>query len=134
MAKRARASNHPRATGEAHVAVGQRLRAARLKVGMSQTDLGKALGVSFQQVQKYEKGVNRIDLNRMIEIAKALKINLEFFTGAVTFPRSEEEAQFDAIMASREGVQMIEAMARLTKPQRAFLVEVAQRLPRLVET
>ena len=52
--------------------VGERLRSRRLKMGLSQTELGAAAGVTFQQVQKYEKGANRISAGRMIQFAERL--------------------------------------------------------------
>lgn len=53
---------------------GKRIRALRMAKGMSQADLGETLGVSFQQVQKYEKGVNRVSTGRAQQIAKALGV------------------------------------------------------------
>jgi transcriptional regulator with XRE-family HTH domain len=54
--------------------VGNRLRAYRIEAGMSQEELGSKLGVSFQQIQKYEKGSNRLAVVRMVEVCKLLKI------------------------------------------------------------
>ncbi len=61
------------------VHVGQRVREARLAKGMTQTDLGNALGISFQQVQKYEKGTNRVGSSRLWEICKVLDQPITFF-------------------------------------------------------
>lgn len=64
------------------VAVGNRVRELRTRAGMSQTDLGEKLGVSFQQVQKYEKGVNRMGASRLIQICDALQVPItELFIG-----------------------------------------------------
>jgi transcriptional regulator with XRE-family HTH domain len=52
------------------------MRERRLEVNMTQDDLGKALGVSFQQIQKYEKGVNRVSASRLYEICKVLNVAL----------------------------------------------------------
>ena len=54
--------------------VGERLRSRRLKMGLSQTELGAAAGVSFQQIQKYEKGANRISAGRMVQFAERLGV------------------------------------------------------------
>ncbi len=59
--------------------VGQRVRIARLKRKMSQTQLATMLGVTFQQLQKYEKGANRISASRLFEIAKALELDIGSF-------------------------------------------------------
>lgn len=61
--------------------IGARVRAVRMDRNMSQSDLGQRLGVSFQQVQKYERGVNRVTAVRLNEIAKALKTTSEELTG-----------------------------------------------------
>ena len=60
------------------------IRLRRVEIGMSQADLGDKLGVSFQQVQKYEKGVNRVGANRLQQIASALKTDVNFFYGDET--------------------------------------------------
>lgn len=57
--------------------VGQRIRARRRELGLSQTTLGVAVGVSFKQIQKYESGANRIGAGRLYEIALTLKIDIE---------------------------------------------------------
>ncbi len=59
--------------------VGQRVRMRRIQLGMSQEKLGHSLGLTFQQVQKYEKGANRISAGKLVEISKALKVPVAFF-------------------------------------------------------
>ena len=61
------------------IQIGQRIRAQRLNSGMSQTDLADRLGVTFQQVQKYEKGVNRVGAGRLEQIAEAIGVTAAFF-------------------------------------------------------
>lgn len=56
--------------------VGTNVRKERVRQGISQTDLGSALGISFQQVQKYERGLNRISASRLVEIARVLKVEI----------------------------------------------------------
>lgn len=64
------------------VQLGERVRARRLEIGMSQERLADLLGVTFQQVQKYEKGVNRIAASRLFDIAAALETPVcDFFEG-----------------------------------------------------
>ncbi|WP_134496224.1 helix-turn-helix domain-containing protein [Microvirga pakistanensis] len=62
---------------DAHI--GSRVRSRRIKLGMSQEKLAEALGLTFQQVQKYEKGVNRIGASRLLQIATILDVSIEFF-------------------------------------------------------
>ena len=61
------------------IQIGQRIRAQRLNSGMSQTDLADRLGVTFQQVQKYEKGLNRVGAGRLEQIAEAVGVTPAFF-------------------------------------------------------
>jgi transcriptional regulator with XRE-family HTH domain len=61
-----------RASGEVDGYVGQRVRQLRMQIGLSQQQIGEALGISFQQIQKYEKGTNRLSAGRLIELAVAL--------------------------------------------------------------
>ncbi len=68
----------PQAT-EFDLKVGQRLRFRREQMGLSQTELANALGVTFQQIQKYESGKNRINLERLIFIASYLQIGVSYF-------------------------------------------------------
>lgn len=63
----------------ADVHIGHRVREARLAKGLSQTELGKELGISFQQVQKYEKGTNRIGSGRLWGISRILGTPVSFF-------------------------------------------------------
>jgi transcriptional regulator with XRE-family HTH domain len=59
--------------------VGQRLRQARTSRKLSQTQLGEASGITFQQVQKYEKGTNRVSASRLFEFAKLLGVDISYF-------------------------------------------------------
>ena len=61
------------------VEIGRRIRMRRLDLGISQSQLGNALGVTFQQIQKYEKGTNRVGAGRVQEIARILKVSTSFF-------------------------------------------------------
>ncbi len=65
--------------GEVDAHVGRRIRQRRREIGMSQEGLGNALGISFQQVQKYEIGINRVAASRLWDMAKALKVDVEYF-------------------------------------------------------
>ncbi len=67
------------ACDEIDIEIGKRVRQARVAAGLSQTQLGVQLGVSFQQVQKYEKGVNRIGGGRLYKIARFLGVKVTYF-------------------------------------------------------
>jgi transcriptional regulator with XRE-family HTH domain len=62
---------------DAHV--GERIRARRTELGLTQEELGSGLGISYQQIQKYETGANRISAGRLYEIANALDIGIAYF-------------------------------------------------------
>jgi transcriptional regulator with XRE-family HTH domain len=69
----------PRASGAADKSLGEKIRTRRVAAGIRQEELGKALGVSFQQIQKYEKGVNRVSAVRLSQIAAALDESMSYF-------------------------------------------------------
>jgi transcriptional regulator with XRE-family HTH domain len=68
-----------KSTGSIDKEIGSRVRMRRVSIGMSQEKLGDMLGLTFQQVQKYEKGVNRIGASRLLHIAGILDVGIEFF-------------------------------------------------------
>ena len=101
------------------VYVGNKLRARRVVLGMSQEAIGKAIGVTFQQIQKYERGINRMGSSRLYEFSKLLNIPVQyFFEGYNDFDQSQdystavaEEAQgfeHDA-MTRRETLELVRA-------------------------
>jgi transcriptional regulator with XRE-family HTH domain len=68
-----------RRANAADVAIGARVRQRRKELGLTQEKLGEALGITFQQVQKYEKGVNRIGGSRLSQISKVLDVKVSYF-------------------------------------------------------
>ena len=72
-------TSKPRSSQHGDVALGQLIRVRRVEEKMSQSDLAAALGLSFQQIQKYEKGVNRVTFVRLQEIAKILNVPVSYF-------------------------------------------------------
>jgi transcriptional regulator with XRE-family HTH domain len=106
--------------------VGSRVRMRRMLLGMSQEKLGEALGLTFQQVQKYEKGTNRIGASRLQQISKTLNVPPSyFFEGQAAEERSEEAP--DAAMlestnvvdflSTAEGLHLNKAFARIHDPR-----------------
>lgn len=80
----------PRSPGDVDRLIGERIRIARKMRDISQERLGKALGVTFQQVQKYEKGRNRVAASRLIEIAAFLELPVTYFFDAAA--KSDSQA------------------------------------------
>lgn len=70
----------PRASTDQDKAIGARMRAARLSRNFSQADLADAIGVTFQQVQKYESGRNRITASKLFLAAKVLRVDIDYFS------------------------------------------------------
>lgn len=104
--------------------VGERLRASRLQAGLSQTDLGRAMNLSFQQVQKYERGVNRISASMLVRAAKALGVSVaDFFPPDDADLSSSERIELGAI---RGGAALGGYFVAMDPAQRALLLQVAQ--------
>jgi len=103
------------------VHVGQRVRVRRKMLGYSQTQLGNELGVTFQQVQKYERGTNRIGSSRLFRMAAALDVPVSyFFEGAETkLPGYQESVEaIDAdTFAKPETQELVEAYYRISDPR-----------------
>lgn len=104
--------------------VGSRVRMRRMLIGMSQEKLGESLGLTFQQVQKYEKGTNRIGASRLQQIGAVLGVPVEFFfdgaphggTGlepASGFAEAPGTAYVADFLSSTEGVQLNKAFVRI---------------------
>ena len=110
------------------VHVGARVRLRRTLLGMSQEKLGEALGLTFQQVQKYERGVNRIGASRLFDLSRVLDVPIGFFfddmppemsgdkrarfTGFQETPESFE----DDTLHRRETLELVRAYYRITDP------------------
>ncbi|MFV0256137.1 helix-turn-helix domain-containing protein [Candidatus Liberibacter solanacearum] len=89
--------------------VGKRIRLRRTILGMSQEKLGDSLGITFQQVQKYEKGVNRVGASRLQNISRALDIPISFFFDdppAVCSGALSEENNIMDFLSSSDGLQL----------------------------
>lgn len=81
--------------------VGNRVRVRRLTIGISQQDLARRLGLTFQQIQKYEKGANRIGASRLYELAALLGVDVNFFFDGLEDDDGHQEQQDNVIDAFR---------------------------------
>ena len=89
-------SSHParkRRAGAEDVEIGRKIRALRLQRGLSQSGLGEGIGLTFQQVQKYEKGTNRVSAGRLQRIASLLQVPITFFYSSVGERTKKHEAE-----------------------------------------
>jgi transcriptional regulator with XRE-family HTH domain len=103
---------HPRTCGPADAKLGEKIRIRRTAAGMSQSELGEALGVSFQQIQKYEKGANRVSAVRLEQIATALNESISYFqTNGHTVSKAGQEMQ--TLMTDPINLRMCRALSGL---------------------
>ena len=108
--------------------IGRNIRIHRLARKMSQTELGDQLGVSFQQVQKYENGTNRVGSGRLYQIAAALGVHVSsLFKGGETTERAAEAGLLD-LLAEPQSVRLIRAFSKITDTAvRRSLVQLAEK-------
>jgi transcriptional regulator with XRE-family HTH domain len=100
--------------------VGSRVRLRRLELGLSQEKLAEQLGITFQQVQKYERGTNRIGASRLHQIALVLQAPITyFFEGASesALPRSNEQSPLAQALSDPATVRLVRAFASISDPQ-----------------
>lgn len=115
--------------------VGQRVRMQRKCRGLTQTQLGEAVGVTFQQIAVYEKGINRIGASRLEQIAKALGVAPSFFYETNDGDPEQSEHAAETMLATQEGYDLIKAFLRIRDPRLrrvviGFVEELADAEPR----
>ncbi len=123
------------------VHVGARLRVRRTLLGMSQTTLGAAIGMSFQQVQKYENGVNRMGSSRLFDLSRVLDVPVEYFfddmptavaasSPAQSGGKAKEPPSYEPDpMAKQETLKLVRAYYKISDPQiRKRLFEMTKTL------
>ena len=110
--------------------VGSRIRSRRRELGVSQTTLAKQIGITFQQVQKYEKGVNKIGAGRLAKISDALEVPISFFFGTSNMAERVADSVFD--LAQDVGMKrLLKAFNRIEiRATRKLLVDMAENLAR----
>ncbi|HEY1245017.1 MAG TPA: helix-turn-helix transcriptional regulator [Hyphomicrobiaceae bacterium] len=114
--------------------VGSRVRFRRMLLGMSQEKLGEKLGLTFQQVQKYEKGINRIGASRLFDLAQVLGVSVQFFYEEAPVPEARlvnangvadgpDEHSIVEFLRSRDGLELNRAFVRIPdlKARRAIV-------------
>jgi transcriptional regulator with XRE-family HTH domain len=115
-------------TAQLDLIIGARLRTRRRQLGLSQTDLAERLGVSFQQVQKYERGANRVAASTLLEAAHALDTNVAWLVGEESSGGDPDDAMFRALArpGALEIVQAFNAIPDATS--RAALLALAREM------
>jgi len=117
--------------------VRSRVRMRRIMLGMSQEKLGEALGLTFQQVQKYEKGTNRVGASRLQQISEILQVPVSFlFDGGPSgvsngenFGEGSSPAYVSDFLATSEGLALTRAFTRITDAKmRRSIVELVEQI------
>lgn len=104
----------PRKPDPIDIHVGSRIRLARQALHMSQEKLGEALGITFQQVQKYEKGTNRVGSSRLMNISATLNRPVEFFFEGVDAAGNTQPADdLTSFLNSKEGMRLARAFSQV---------------------
>jgi transcriptional regulator with XRE-family HTH domain len=119
---------NPRAETAVDVKIGEQIRSRRMLMSLSQAELGKKLGISFQQIQKYEKGTNRVSASRLAEIAGILKCPITDLMPAVSTSTNREADALMNLMQSRDGIALVQAFSGLPPRLRGAAVHVVEQM------
>src|SRR6056297_3128889 len=114
------------------VHVGKRIRHRRWLVGMTQQQLAEAVGIKFQQIQKYETGANRVSASRLWDIAEALDVDVSFFFEGLEQERDTEKATSATsaapsdLLGDKEALDLIRSYYAIPENQRRRLFDLAR--------
>jgi transcriptional regulator with XRE-family HTH domain len=122
-----RRRRHPVLRVDAHV--GERLRSCRTLTGLSQAQLAERIGITFQQVQKYENGANRISASTLYELSRVLGIPVSYFFEGLDAPGARG-AEGDQLLR-RETLQLARAYDSIPKSVRRSVLDVAKSVARV---
>lgn len=120
-------NNEARKPNPIDIHVGGRIRLRRLMNGLSQEKLGEQMGLTFQQIQKYEKGVNRVGASRLFHLAQVLDVPISYFFEDLIdeesdnivdgFSEPSNQSFVLEFLSSREGLELNKAFVKVTDPQ-----------------
>ncbi len=121
--------------------IGSQLKIRRVLMGWTQERLAEYLGITFQQVQKYEKGTNRISASRLFEISNALNIDLDYFFAGFEFDKkndnslnnilAEEQEPYDDFLAKKETVNLLKHYYQIFNPNvRKHVLDLIRAIPK----
>jgi transcriptional regulator with XRE-family HTH domain len=109
--------------------ISQNIRATRLNRGVSQTELAKRIGLTFQQVQKYESGVNGARGGRLVQIARALNIAVVAFFEGTEIGCLPIHSELPSLIVNHDAIRMLRAFSKLKQPSsQKALVTLAEEL------
>ena len=119
-----------RRSNESDNTVAQRVRFRRIQFGKTQEELANEVGVTFQQIQKYENGTNRISAGRLQKIADALEVPVSFFFGPLSGISDENKPIID-FLNTAYGVRLLKAFSEIGDKKAQFLLlELAEEMAR----
>jgi len=107
------------------VHVGKRIRHRRWMVGMTQQQLADSVGIKFQQIQKYETGMNRVSASRLWDIARTLGVSIGFFFEGLGAEATDTAVEGD-ILANKEALELVRAYYAIPEAQRKRLFDLAR--------
>jgi len=108
------------------VHVGKRVRHRRWMVGMTQQQLADKVGIKFQQIQKYETGMNRVSASRLWDISEALSVPVSFFFEGLDARNSSLEEIDGDILADKEALMLVRSYYAIPEAQRRRLFDLAK--------
>lgn len=115
------------------VYVGKKIRYRRWMVGMTQQQLAEAVGIKFQQIQKYETGMNRVSASRLWDISKALDVPVHFFFAGfeedeleAEAPETERSELEGDLLADKEALELVRSYYAIPENQRRKLFDLAR--------
>ncbi|MCB1388749.1 MAG: helix-turn-helix transcriptional regulator [Rhodobacteraceae bacterium] len=109
------------------VHVGKRIRHRRWMVGMTQQQLADSVGIKFQQIQKYETGMNRVSASRLWDIARTLGVQIGFFFEGLAGEGASDAGAGNAdILANKEAMELVRAYYAIPEAQRKRLFDLAR--------
>lgn len=110
------------------VHVGKRVRQRRWMIGMTQQQLADKVGIKFQQIQKYETGMNRVSASRLWGIADALGVSISFFFEGLDAGETRDADLPGNILADKEALQLVRSYYAIPEAQRRRLFDLAKAL------
>ena len=109
---------------DAHV--GKRIRHRRWMIGMTQQQLADKVGIKFQQIQKYETGMNRVSASRLWDIADAVGVTIAFFFEGLAEGTQAAQAAGADMMADKEALDLVRSYYAIPEAQRRRLFDLAR--------
>ena len=114
-------------TSDIDLHVGKRLRRRRRLLGLTQQSLAEEVGIRFQQIQKYETGMNRISASRLWDIASALQVDISYFFQGLDMDALEDDLAIPGdIIAEKEALDLVRCYYSIPETQRRRLFDLAR--------